>query len=140
MGFVALTYVAWYRDADLRGDGPRYLGALQHVKPCTFVAVKREAPHRCCLRFFCSPGCAQGTCFAAAVPIDPAQSVWFYIFGGSAPHAAYGGHFQVTYLHPEHEVSRLFTSGTSPSCPCHLLTFLLLLSDNAEFEANVFLA
>merc|ERR1712194_147349 len=68
MGFVALTYVAWYRDADLRGDGPRYLGALQHVKPCTFAAVKREAPHRCCLRFFCSPGCAQGTCFSAAVP------------------------------------------------------------------------
>jgi len=28
----------------------------------------------------------------------------------------------------------------SLSCPSHLLTFLLLLSDNAEFEANVFLA
>lgn len=28
----------------------------------------------------------------------------------------------------------------SPSCSSNLLTFLPLLSDNAEFEANVFLA
>jgi len=59
------------------------------------------------------------------------------MFGGSAPHATYGEHVQGIYTR---NMKFQGVMSCSRSCPSNLLTVLPLLSDNAEFEANEFLA